>query len=79
MSAASVDTHPVVVFRSSDPARADLVRATLEEAGMECLLDNEQQGSLAGVDLIPVELVVKACDANQARSLVAGHEQVNDF
>lgn len=78
MTAASTDDRLIVVFQANEPLRAEMVKSTLENSGIECQLSNANQGSLAGIDLVPVELSVKASDVDRARFIIDAHEQAND-
>tara|TARA_R110002072_G_scaffold303029_1_gene491476 strand:- start:1645 stop:1884 length:240 start_codon:yes stop_codon:yes gene_type:complete len=78
MNALSTNDRPVVVFQVNEPLRAEMVKASLEAAGIDTQLTNGNQGSFAGVDLVPVELVVKAEDAERTPTVIAVHEHLND-
>lgn len=78
MSARFTADQLVVVFQANEPLRAELMKAALEREGIECQLANGNQGSLAGVDIVPVELSVPAPDVDRARVIIEAHEQAND-
>lgn len=68
----------VVVFHANEPLRAEMMKASLEGAGIDCQLTSGEQGSFAGVDLVPVELSVRVSDVERARFIIDAHEQAND-
>lgn len=78
MSAKSTADRLVVVFQANEPLRAEMMKALLEREGIECQLTNGNQGSLAGVDVVPVELSVQRADVSRARTIIDAQEQTND-
>lgn len=78
MATDSTTDRLVVVYQVNEPLRAEMMKSSLEGAGIECQLNNGNQGSLAGVDIVPVELCVKSSDVDRARLLINAHEQAND-
>lgn len=68
----------VVVFHANEALRAEMMKASLEGAGINCQLTNGNQGAFAGVDLVPVELSVRMADVERARVIIDAHEQAND-
>lgn len=78
MNASSTNQSPVTVYTANEPLRAEILRALLADAGIECQVTNGHQGAFAGIDVVPVELVVRSEDAEKARELIAAHDQLND-
>ncbi|MFT5326715.1 MAG: hypothetical protein ACI8P0_004597 [Planctomycetaceae bacterium] len=78
MTAESTTDRLVVVFQVNEPLRAEIMKASLEGAGIECQLANGHQGNFAGIDIVPVELSVRASDVERARVIIGAHEQAND-
>ena len=62
------DTHLVTVYQSSDPIQADLVRDTLDNAGVEAMIDGEYQAGFAGV--LPVNVMVRESVADAALAII---------
>ena len=78
MRSSPSDQSPVVVYSANEPVRVEILRSLLQDAGIECQVVNGNQGAFAGVDVVPVELIVRSEDARRARDLIAAHDQLND-
>jgi hypothetical protein len=78
MNIPSASENLVVVSQANDLLHAELLKASLEEAGIECLVTNRNQGSFAGLALIPVELSVAAADVERARLVIAADQHANE-
>ena len=78
MRTSPADQSPVVVYSANEPVRVEILRSLLQDAGIECQVANGNQGAFAGVDVVPVELIVRSEDARRARDLIAAHDQLND-
>lgn len=62
------------VYSTDNAADADVLRIALEQAGIRCELSQPTQGGLAGVDVTPVQILVRDEDLAAARKLVQQHE-----
>jgi hypothetical protein len=62
----------VVVYTANHPAEAQLVRNILEDEGIASQSQGEHQGALPGV--FNVDVVVRANDADLARSIIDRHQ-----
>ena len=78
MNIPSDSKNLVVVSHTNDLLHAELFLASLEEAGIECLVTNRNQGSFAGLALIPVELSVAGADVERARLVIAAAQHANE-
>jgi hypothetical protein len=63
--------EPVVVYTTNNLAEAEILKNVLEDEGIKCELDGENQGSFAGV--IGVRILVRAWDEERARQALASH------
>jgi hypothetical protein len=66
------DDETVVIYTTSDPYTAGVVRAALEAEGIPCAVAGEQQGGYVGL-LPEITLTVPAAVAEKARELIAKH------
>lgn len=78
MNELPADQRPVVVYTANEPLRVEVLKSLLEDSGIECQVSNGNQGAFAGVEVVPVELIVRTEFAEQARELIAAHDQLND-
>jgi hypothetical protein len=62
----------VVIFTTSDPYVAEVVKGALEAEGIACAIGGEQQGGFVGM-LAEISLTVSAAQAERARALIAKH------
>ena len=69
----------VVVYQLNEPIRAELLKSMLADSGIDCFIANGNQASFAGIDVIPVELLVASDDAERAIELIKAHENINDM
>ncbi len=70
-----MDFHePEVVFTTSDPIKADLIKNMLEGEGIKCALEGHDQSFGPGFMPIEIKVLVEAGHADQAGRLIAQHE-----
>lgn len=67
-------TDPYVVFTTSDPIKADLIKNMLEAEGIKCALEGHDQSFGPGFIAIDIKVLVEAGHADQARKLIQQHE-----
>lgn len=65
--------EPVTVASVKSEAEAEIIRNFLHTEGIMCEIGGETAGGLAGVLSIPI--LVPAKDADQARKILAKHQQ----
>ena len=66
------DDESVVVYTTSDPYTAQVVRAGLEAEGIPCVVAGENQGGFIGV-MPEISLAVPPGLADRAREVIARH------
>ncbi len=64
--------EPVVVATTTNFPEAEILKNLLENEGLKCELEGENQGSLTGV--LGISVMVRAWDADRARKILAAHE-----
>lgn len=64
--------EPVVVWTSTDPLHAEMVKGTLQSEGIIARLEGASQAGLAGI--LEVKVLVRAWDADRARRILREHE-----
>jgi hypothetical protein len=69
---AMTNDEAVVIFTTSDPYVAEVVKGALEAEGIACAIGGERQGGFVGV-LPEISLMVSAAQAEQARAIIAKH------
>ena len=62
---------PVVLQTANNLADAEIVKNALEEKGIRCELDGDNQGSFTG--LLAVRILVRAGDEERARKVIGSH------
>lgn len=62
----------VPVMEIRDVAKAEVIRAALENHGIPCYLENAHQAGLSGI--LVMRLLVKAEDEHAAREFIEQHE-----
>jgi len=67
----------VPVYTVKNPNQAEIVKNFLESEGIPCSIEGEGQVGLAGI--LDIKLLVRAADADKARSLIAEHEQAAEW
>ena len=70
-SAVTPDTHAmgwVDVYSVPDANLAEIIKAHLEQDGISCWIEGENQAGLAGI--LPIRLLVRATDAERARVII---------
>ncbi len=65
---------PFVVFTTSDPIKADLIKNMLEAEGIRCVLEGHDQSFGPGFIAIDIKVMVEAGRADEARKLIEAHE-----
>ena len=65
------------VYISSNIASAEVIKAALEGAGIQAVIENEHQAAMTGV--IDVKVQVRAEDAERATQFIEEHEQGEGF
>lgn len=82
---ASTQTNPttpemgwVDVYSVPDANLAEIMKAHLEQDGIACWIEGENQAGLAGI--LPIRLLVRAGDAERARVIIDSfdHPQTTD-
>jgi len=69
-----MDTNQtVVIYTTTNPVEAQVLRNTLEEEGIRCQLDSENQAGWVGLENI--RLLVHAGDVEKAKELVLAHDE----
>jgi hypothetical protein len=63
--------EPVVVYTVTDPTVAELIRNTLQDAGIVCEISGEGQAGFSGV--FEISILTRAMDADRARRLIEHH------
>lgn len=71
------DKEPVVVYTTSDPSEAEVLRIALENEGIECFVTGENQGGFTGV-LSEITLVVPPDKADDARRILESTPRTTD-
>ncbi len=66
--------EPYVVFTTSDPIKADLIKNMLNAEGIKCALEGHDQSFGPGFIAIDIKVLVEAGHADQARKLIEAHE-----
>jgi hypothetical protein len=66
--------EPYVVFTTSDPIKADLIKNLLNAEGIKCVLEGHDQSFGPGFLPIDIKVLVEAGHADQARHLILKHE-----
>lgn len=61
------------VYRTANPAQAEILRNALLAQGIPCEISGELQGGLTGV-LNEIRLLVRAEDEQQARAFLEDHQ-----
>jgi len=66
------DDDSVVIYTTSDPYTAQVLRAGLEAEGIPCVVAGENQGGFIGV-MPEISLAVPPGLAEKAREVIAAH------
>ena len=64
----------MTVYTTNDPNDAEIVSGALHAEGIKCQIDGERQGGLTGLDIMEINVLVRAEDFDRARSFVEKHE-----
>ena len=56
------------------PGEAEIIKNALQEEGLRCFLEEENQAGLEGLSSIAIKLQVPANEAEQARKFILKHE-----
>jgi Putative prokaryotic signal transducing protein len=71
-----MDIHdPICIYTLSDPVRADLIKNTLQEEGIRCVLEGHDQAIFPGFIAVDIKVLVEAGDADRASRLIKEHEE----
>jgi hypothetical protein len=65
--------EPVTIYTLNDPYEAEIIKNALQSEGIRCELQGEGQAGLA--EILPIVVVVRARDADEARRIVQKHEE----
>jgi Putative prokaryotic signal transducing protein len=65
----------VTVYNASNSVEAEIVKNALEDEGIRCFVEGENQAAGSGLTGIPVQIQVAAVDADRAREFIQTHEQ----
>lgn len=65
--------EPVPVLTLYEPTRAEFLKNMLEDEGIACEIEGENQGGLSGALII--RLMVRAADADRAREFLERHHE----
>ncbi len=57
----------------TDATKAEILRNALEDEGIDCMIDGENQAGLTGV--LDIHLLVRADDLERARAFLEEHEK----
>lgn len=63
----------VTVFSTNDFAEAEILKNALEDEGIRCELDGQNQASLAGI--LEIKGLVRAEDESKAHEVLAQHAE----
>jgi hypothetical protein len=66
--------EPVRVYSVSDPVEAELVKNALQDEGIRCFLDGDNQAAMPGNPAVSIHVLVEAAHADRARQLIRAHE-----
>ncbi|WP_437187090.1 DUF2007 domain-containing protein [Planctomicrobium sp. SH668] len=70
------DERLVAIYKTPDVGRAEVIKSALQTIGIQCSIENENQGGFAGV--LQCRLFVFESDEAQAREFIAEHESVHE-
>lgn len=62
----------IEVYSVTDPNKAELIKLELQNIGIHCVIDGENQAGLSNV--LAIKILVAAVDADAARRFVIQHE-----
>ena len=63
-----------VVYTTTDPNTAEILRGALQGEGIKCEIEGENQGGFTGMNFSEIRLVVRAEDYDRAHNFVKSHE-----
>jgi hypothetical protein len=67
--------EPVEVYSTNNPNEAEIIRAALAGEGIPSQVTGENQAGLAGLDMLPITIVVRASDYDRAREFIEEHQR----
>jgi Putative prokaryotic signal transducing protein len=70
--------EPVEVYSTNDPNEAEIIRAALDGEGIPSQVTGENQAGLAGLDMVPITIVVRASDYDRARAFIEDHQRESE-
>jgi hypothetical protein len=62
----------VTVYSLKDPNKAEIIKMALQNEGITCFLDGENQAGLTGV--LEIGVMVRSWDADRALRVIKSHE-----
>jgi hypothetical protein len=65
----------MVVCTTSDANYAEILRGALHAEGIKCEIDGERQAGLTGLEVMEINVLVRAVDFDRAKSFVEKHER----
>jgi hypothetical protein len=65
---------PIVVYTVTDPIEAEIIRSTLDAAGIQCFLDGMNQAELTALPTLEIKVTVPSDQADEAREILSEHE-----
>ena len=66
----------VTVYSVTNPVEAEVIKNALQSEGMPCMLEGAQQAGVAGTMALPINLQVRASDADRAAKFIRKHESM---
>lgn len=63
----------VTIYTVTDANKAELIKAELQNEGVTCRLDGQNQAGLANI--LEIRIMVPAKDADRARKFILRHEE----
>jgi nucleotide-binding universal stress UspA family protein len=64
----------VTVSSIGNPAEAELIRSALQGEGIHCVLEGALQAGIVGITGVPIQIQVRAADADRAAKFIRTHE-----
>jgi hypothetical protein len=65
--------EPVEVYSTNNSNEAEIIRAALAGEGIPSQVTGENQAGLAGLDTLPISIMVRASDYDRAREFIDEH------
>jgi len=64
----------VTVYTVANPMEAEIIKAELQNEGIDCQIGNEEQAALTGLTAMEIDILTRAEDAIRARKILLQHE-----